>query len=89
VYVILGDHQPVSSVTGESSSWDVPVHIVSRDPALLQRFVAQGFHPGMDPARQAVGAMHEFTGLMLCAFSSQPMDAGACPAAKLAQHAGR
>lgn len=76
VYVIVGDHQPVSSVTGESGSWDVPVHVVSRDPALLQRFVALGFHPGLQPPRPAVGALHEFTGLMLCAFSSQPLETG-------------
>ena len=87
VYVILGDHQPVSSVTGESSSWDVPVHIVSRDPALLQRFVALGFHPGLEPPRPAVAAMHEFTGLMLCAFASGPVDASACPGAKPVQRA--
>lgn len=89
VYVIVGDHQPVSSVTGESSSWDVPVHVVSSDPALLQRFVALGFHPGLEPPRPAVGALHEFTGLMLCAFASQPVETGACPAVKLAQHGGR
>ena len=89
VYVIVGDHQPVSSVTGESSSWDVPVHVVSRDPALLQRFVALGFHPGLEPPRPAVGALHEFTGLMLCAFASHSLQTGACPAAKLAQHGSR
>lgn len=82
VYILLGDHQPVSSVTGESSSWDVPVHVVSRDPALLQRFVALGFHPGLQPPRPAVGTLHEFTGLMLCAFSSPPLEAGPCPDAK-------
>jgi hypothetical protein len=80
VYVIVGDHQPMSSVTGESSSWDVPVHVVSRDPALLERLVALGFHPGLEPPRPAVGAMHDMTGLLLCAFSQPRPETGACPA---------
>ena len=87
VVVIVGDHQPVSTVTGDSSSWDVPVHVVSRDPALLQRFVALGFHPGMEPPRPAVGTLHDFTGLLLCAFSSPGLEAAVCPAAKQVNHA--
>jgi hypothetical protein len=80
VYVIVGDHQPMSAITGESSSWDVPVHVVSRDPALLERFVALGFHPGLEPPRPAVGALHDLTGMLLCAFSQPRLQTGACPA---------
>lgn len=69
VFILLGDHQPTANISGEGASWDVPVHIVSRDPALLDRFVAQGFRPGLDPPRQALGGMHELTAMMLKAFA--------------------
>lgn len=71
VYVLLGDHQPAANVTGEGASWDVPVHIVSRDAALLARFVAEGFHPGLEPPRPraTLAAMHELTAKLLRAFA--------------------
>ena len=68
VYVVLGDHQPTGNVSGEGASWDVPVHVLARDPRLLERFVAQGFRPGLEPPRAAIGDMHELTGMMLQAF---------------------
>jgi hypothetical protein len=68
VYVMVGDHQPAANVTGEGASWDVPVHVVSRDPTLLSRFVAQGFAPGLEPPRKPIGGLHDLTGLMLEAF---------------------
>ncbi len=73
VYVLVGDHQPAANVTGEDASWDVPVHVVTRDPALLARFIAQGFKPGLEPvdsgSRGSLGGMHELTGIVLRAFS--------------------
>jgi hypothetical protein len=68
VYVLLGDHQPTANVSGEGASWDVPVHIVSRDPQLLERFVAQGFAAGLEPPRTPLGGMHELTAMLLRAF---------------------
>jgi phosphatidylglycerophosphate synthase len=47
--VILGDHQPVSEITSNSDSWSVPIHIVSRNAALLAPFLARGYVPGMIP----------------------------------------
>ena len=66
--VIVGDHQPMANVSG-SASWDVPVHVIARDPALLAPFVARGFAPGMEPPRRSLGAMHELTEVMLQAFA--------------------
>lgn len=79
--VIVGDHQPMANVSG-SDSWDVPVHVIARDPKLLAPFTARGFTPGMEPSRRSLGAMHELTVLMLAAFSGAPAprplaDAGA------------
>jgi hypothetical protein len=68
VYVVLGDHQPTGNVSGEGASWDVPVHIISRDPQLLQRFVEQGFTAGLEPPRTPLGGMHELTAMLLQAF---------------------
>jgi hypothetical protein len=68
VYVLLGDHQPTANVSGEGSSWDVPVHIISRDPQLLERFIAQGFAAGLEPPRAPLGGMHELTAMLLQAF---------------------
>lgn len=73
VMLWVGDHQPASSVTGEGASWDVPVHVITRDPALLERFVALGFRPGLDPVRPALGGLHDLTALLLQAFSARPV----------------
>jgi phosphoglycerol transferase MdoB-like AlkP superfamily enzyme len=50
VFVVLGDHQPAAIVTGPNASRSVPVHIVSRDGALVDRFIADGFSAGMTPS---------------------------------------
>lgn len=50
VFVILGDHQPASIITGPGASRAVPIHIVSQDPALIAGFEAAGFTAGLQPA---------------------------------------
>src|SRR5690606_32617333 len=52
VFVILGDHQPAALVTGREASRAVPIHIVSRDAAMIGDFLAEGFAPGMTPSAQ-------------------------------------
>ncbi len=47
--IVLGDHQPAPLITGEDASRDVPIHVISGDPALIERFVEAGFAPGMTP----------------------------------------
>lgn len=49
--IVLGDHQPAPLVTGEGVSWEVPVHVISGDAALVEPFVAWGFEPGPAPSR--------------------------------------
>lgn len=73
VHVLVGDHQPAASVTGEGASWDVPVHVVTSDPHLLQRLQALGFAPGMQPPRAPLGGLHDLTSLLLQALSSWPL----------------
>ena len=70
IFIVLGDHQPAANVTGEGASWDVPIHIISTDAELLQRFVARGFKPGLEPAEPRVGMLFDFTRLLLEVFDS-------------------
>jgi len=69
IYLLIGDHQPAANVSGESASWDVPVHIVSSDPELLARWRALGFEDGMTPTRRSLGPLHKVTDMMLQTFS--------------------
>jgi len=47
--IILGDHQPHSEVTDGNEATGVPVHVLSRNPALLEPFRARGYASGMRP----------------------------------------
>lgn len=62
--IILGDHQPAPLVTGEDASRDVPVHIISGNPELLEPFTGRfaseepglpGFRAGTLPAMNSDG----------------------------------
>ena len=52
--ILLGDHQPSAEVTNDSPSYGVPIHVISRDRALVQRFITAGYARGMRAARPAV-----------------------------------
>jgi hypothetical protein len=69
--IVIGDHQPFAGVSGAGASWDVPVHLISADAALLRRFEAQGFVPGLAPAGPAIGGMHALTSVLLRAFDGR------------------
>jgi hypothetical protein len=47
--IILGDHQPVAEVTGDSWEFGVPVHVLSRDPELVRPFLTRGYRRGIRP----------------------------------------
>lgn len=47
--VLMGDHQP-PLVSGSSKGFDVPVHFLARDPALVAPLVDQGWQSGLVPA---------------------------------------
>jgi hypothetical protein len=70
IYVLLGDHQPAANVTGEGASWDVPVHIVSAQPELLQRFMDRGFKPGLEPVEPRIGGIFDLTKVLTDVFDS-------------------
>ena len=73
VLVFLGDHQPAPIVTGEDASRDVPITIVARDPAVLDRISGWGWQGGLNPGPDApVWPMDAFRDRFLTAYGSPP-----------------
>ena len=69
VVVVLGDHQPVSIVSGDHAGHDVPVTVVARDPAVLDRISAWGWQDGLRPGPTApVWPMDRFRDRFLTAY---------------------
>lgn len=66
--IVIGDHQPLASVSGRAASWDVPMHVISDDAALLHRFERAGFTAGLHPGPNGIGPMHGATGLLVSLF---------------------
>jgi Sulfatase len=79
VWLLIGDHQPVSSVTGPNASWDVPVHFLSAKPEITKRLLALGFTRGMQPARKPIAGLAELSPLVLNAMHSTDLKAGKTP----------
>ncbi|WP_246659091.1 sulfatase [Rhizobium sp. FY34] len=50
LFIVLGDHQPAAIVTGTEASRAVPLHVISRDRALMERFRSHGFEGGLVPS---------------------------------------
>jgi hypothetical protein len=71
VLIVLGDHQPAANVSGEGAPWEVPVHVISKRPELLQALQAHGFRPGLTPARPSSGPMNALALWLLAAFDEQ------------------
>jgi hypothetical protein len=68
--VILGDHQPVAEVTAGSPSAAVPIHVISRNSAHIDAFVARGYARGMRPPPVAAPpGMETFLPALLADFS--------------------
>ncbi|MBE2295798.1 MAG: sulfatase-like hydrolase/transferase [Phycisphaerales bacterium] len=72
LFLVLGDHQPPAVVSGQGRSWQVPVHLFSRDPALLAAFEQAGFQRGLTPGPTALGGIEMLTSLLLRTLDSPP-----------------
>ena len=71
VLVFLGDHQPAPVITGDGASRDVPITIVTRDRAVLDRISEWGWQDGLKPGPQAPAwRMDAFRDRFLTAFGS-------------------
>lgn len=72
--IVMGDHQPAPLITGEEASREVPVHVISGDPALLEPFLAWGFRPGAHPGSDRTAPrMDAFRDWFIRAFSPDPL----------------
>jgi hypothetical protein len=73
VMVIFGDHQASSIVSGNNATHDVPISIVAKDPAVLERISGWGWQDGLRPDKQApTWRMDAFRDKFLTAYGSQP-----------------
>ncbi len=72
VLIVIGDHQPIGTVSGPDQPHDVPVHVIASDPVLLARLQATGFVAGLTPPHQALGPMHALTQVFADSFSGPP-----------------
>ena len=69
VLVVLGDHQPSPVIIGPNASRDVPISVVARDPAVLDRIAGWDWQPGLNPDPDApVWPMDEFRDRFLAAY---------------------
>jgi hypothetical protein len=72
VVVFLGDHQPATIVSGTDAGHDVPVTVVARDPAVLDRISGWGWPEGLRPGDDApVWRMDSFRDRFLKTFASR------------------
>ncbi|UMP01531.1 sulfatase-like hydrolase/transferase [Amycolatopsis sp. EV170708-02-1] len=70
VLVFLGDHQPNPIVAGAGADHDVPITVVTRDKAVLDKVAAWNWQDGLNPDRNApVWRMDTFRDRFLTAFA--------------------
>jgi hypothetical protein len=73
VLVFLGDHQPAPVVTGADATRDVPITIVAKDPAVLDKISSWNWTDGLRPAPGApVWRMDTFRNRFMTAYGSTP-----------------
>ena len=73
VVIMLGDHQPAPAVTGPDAGRDVPITVISGDPAVLDRIDDWNWTPGLRPAPDApVWPMESFRDRFLTAYTARP-----------------
>jgi phosphatidylglycerophosphate synthase len=73
VLVVLGDHQPATTITGQSPSHDVPISVIAHDRKVLDRIAGWGWQDGMRPSPHGpVWPMLAFRDRFLIAFGSSP-----------------
>jgi phosphatidylglycerophosphate synthase len=69
VLVVLGDHQPATTVSGQGAGHDVPISVIAHDPKVLDRISGWGWQNGLLPSPHApVWPMDAFRDRFLTAF---------------------
>lgn len=57
LFVLVGDHQP-PRVSRKDDGWETPIHIISRDKALVESLAEYGFEPGLTVNRSGPALHH-------------------------------
>ena len=71
VVVLLGDHQPATIVSGPDAGHDVPVSVIARDPAVIDRISGWGWDRGLRPGPDApVWRMDAFRDRFVAAYAA-------------------
>src|SRR3954467_4258836 len=79
VVVLLGDHQPATTVSGQGAGHDVPISIIAKDPKVMRQVAGWGWQDGLHPAPRApTWPMSAFRDPFLGAFGSRAAWAGRC-----------
>ena len=69
VLVVLGDHQPARIVSGTGADRDVPITIISKDPAVFEEIDSWQWETGVHPSPEApIWRMDQFRDRFLEAF---------------------
>jgi hypothetical protein len=81
VVVYMGDHQPQPIIAAQEDTRDVPVTIVAKDPAVMQRISSWGWQDGLNPNPKApVWPMDAFRDKFLDAYGPKsPSSNAAAP----------
>jgi len=74
VFVVLGDHQPASVIDGWAPSAEVPIHIFSSEPAILNRLPGEYFVDGMTPSVSAENMPMESLRALLATAFEEPLE---------------
>jgi hypothetical protein len=81
--IVVGDHQPMPFVAGDTSPPDVPIHIISRDRAVLAAIDDWDWTSGMMPGPAApTWPMEALRGRLLSTFTPGAATAAALPSAE-------
>ena len=71
VLIMLGDHQPSTTVSGNAPDHDVPISIVARDPSVFRQIASWRWQDGLQPGPSApLESMDAFRNQFLGAFST-------------------
>jgi hypothetical protein len=69
--IVLGDHQPATTVSGAGANHEVPISIITADPKVIADIASWNWESGLLPSPNApVGSMDAFRNRFLSAFSS-------------------
>jgi phosphatidylglycerophosphate synthase len=73
VLIVLGDHQPHTSVSGAGATHNVPISIITRSPSVLKQMSSWHWQNGLLPALSApLKPMDAFRNQLLDTFNTAP-----------------